>query len=456
MFFFFETHGCQMNSAESAALALAAREEGWEAAADSSAADLVLINTCSVRKTAETRLYGRLAHYAAEKKRRQAEGRAFALVVAGCMAERLGEELKREVPAVDYVMGTQARSRFPLILKAVEETLQNGAPGAFPALDAGDEKPVFSFSASHLAEGTSPVRSFVPIMHGCNNFCSYCIVPYVRGREISRDPALILEEIRLLSEKGIREITLLGQNVNSYLCEGGERLEFSDLLELIARAIEGTPIKRLRFLSSHPKDFSEKTIKVMAEHPCFCRHLHLPVQHGSNRILSAMNRQYTREAYLDLVKRLRAAMPDLSLSTDILVGFPGETGEDLAETLALMEEVKFFYAYTYHYNPREGTRACDFPGRVEEKTKRERLSRVIALQKIHTASLLEKRIGRRERVLIEEISRKNADEVLGRTERDEMVVFPGNASMIGSFAELSLAALRGNTFFGKDLCLEVS
>ncbi|MDR1655576.1 MAG: tRNA (N6-isopentenyl adenosine(37)-C2)-methylthiotransferase MiaB [Treponema sp.] len=455
MFFFFETHGCQMNIAESAALALAAREEGWEAAADSSAADVVLINTCSVRTTAETRLYGRLAHYAAEKKKRQAEGRPFALVVAGCMAERLGEALKQEAPAVDYVMGTQARSRFPLILKAVEETLQNGAR-VFPVLDNPGEKPVFSFSASHLAEGSSPVRSFVPIMHGCNNFCSYCIVPYVRGREISRDPALILEEIRLLSEKGIREITLLGQNVNSYLSEGGEKLEFSALLERIAGAIEGTPIKRLRFLSSHPKDFSEKTITVMAEHPCFCRHLHLPVQHGSNRILAAMNRQYTREAYLDLVRRLRAAMPDLSLSTDILVGFPGETGEDLEETLALMEEVKFLYAYTYHYNPREGTRACGFPGRVEEKTKRERLSRVIALQKTHTASLLKKRIGRRERVLIEEISRKNADEVLGRTERDEMVVFPGNASMIGSFADLSLAALRGNTFFGKDLCLEVS
>jgi tRNA-2-methylthio-N6-dimethylallyladenosine synthase len=454
VFFFFETHGCQMNIAESAALALAAGEEGWKATDGCSTADVVLINTCSVRRTAETRLYGRLAHYAAEKKKRQAEGRPFALVVAGCMAERLGEKLKQEVPAVDYVMGTQARSRFPLILKTVEEALQNGSR-VFPALDEG-EKPVFSFSASHLAEGSSPVRSFVPIMHGCNNFCSYCIVPYVRGREISRDPALILEEIRLLSEKGIREITLLGQNVNSYRSEGEKKLEFSDLLELIAEALEGTPVRRLRFLSSHPKDLSDKTIKVMAEHPCFCRHLHLPVQHGSNRILAAMNRQYTREAYLDLAGRLRAAMPDLSLSTDILVGFPGETGEDLDQTLALMEELRFIYAYMYHYNPREGTRAYGFPDRIDEKTKRERLSRVMALQKTHTASLLKRRVGTREKVLIEEISRKNADEVLGRTERDEMVVFPGNASMIGSFADVRLAALRGNTFFGTDLCLEVS
>jgi tRNA-2-methylthio-N6-dimethylallyladenosine synthase len=246
----------------------------------------------------------------------------------------------------------------------------------------------------------------------------------------------------------VREITLLGQNVNTYRWEGeqGEGLDFPGLLRLVAEETGKTSIKRVRFLSANPANFSPKTIQVMAEHPVFCRHLHLCVQHGSNRILSAMNRRYTREQYLELAGRIRAAMPAISLSTDILVGFPGETEEDLAQTLALMEEVKFLYAYMYHYNPREGTKACGLPGRIAEEVKRERLSRVIALQKRHTAELLKSRLGRRERVLIEGISRKNADELITRTERDETAVAPGSPSLIGSFAELTLSGLRGTTF----------
>jgi tRNA-2-methylthio-N6-dimethylallyladenosine synthase len=442
-----------MNSAESAALALACRERGWTAAADGESADLVLLNTCSVRITAETRVFGRLAWYGALKKRRG--NRSFTLVVAGCMAERLGEGLRERVPAVDYVMGTSARSLFPLILEAAER----GPAGRDAPVLHTAEKPVFSFSSSHLEEGS--FRAFVPIMHGCNNFCSYCIVPYVRGREVSRDPAAILEEMGLAAERGVREITLLGQNVNSYGWEGPvpqegraagpagglpERLDFSALLALIARETTGGPIRRVRFLSSHPRDLSPATIAVMAENPVFCRHLHLPVQHGSNRILERMNRRYTREQYLELIAALRRSMPGISFSTDILVGFPGETEEDLAETLDLMEEVRFLYAYMYHFNPREGTAAFGLPGRIPEKLKRERLSRVIALQKKHTAELLRSRTGSRERVLIEGISRKNADEIIGRTDRDEMVVAPGRASMTGRFADLTLRSLRGNTF----------
>jgi tRNA-2-methylthio-N6-dimethylallyladenosine synthase len=290
-------------------------------------------------------------------------------------------------------------------------------------------------------------------MHGCNNFCSYCIVPYVRGREVSRDPGLIAEEIRLVGERGVREITLLGQNVNSYRWEGGDgpALDFAGLLRFVAEAAGKSGVRWVRFLSANPRDFSAETIRVMAEHPVFCRHLHLCVQHGSNRVLAGMNRGYTRERYLDLVGEIRSAMPDISLSTDILVGFPGETGEDLEETLSLMEEVRFLYAYMYHYNPREGTAAWSLPGRISEEVKRERLSRVIALQKKHTAGLLKSRIGRRERVLVEGISRKNADELISRTERDEMAVVPGPASLIGSFAELTLSELRGNTFRAKEL-----
>ena len=441
MTYFFETYGCQMNSAESAALALVCRERGWTVAPNGESADLVLINTCSVRLTAEQRALGRIALYASLKKKRRARGQQFALVIAGCMAQRMENTLKEKYPAVDYVMGTASRSLFPLILEMVEKG------EGYPEI-TGEESPQFSFSSSHLEEGQ--FRSFVPIMHGCDNFCSYCIVPYVRGREISRDPQLIAEEIRLVGERGVREVTLLGQNVNAYNWNG---LRFAGLLRVAAAAAEKSGVQWLRFLSANPKDFSPETIQVMAENPAFCRHLHLPVQHGSNRVLAAMNRGYTRERYLALVKEIRSAMPDISLSSDILVGFPGETEEDVRETLSLMEEVRFLYAYMYHYNPREGTAAYALPDRVSEEVKRERLSRVINLQKKHTTALLKGRIGAREMVLIEGISRKNADELVTRTEKDEMAVAPGPASMIGSFAEITLSGLRGNTFRAKEaLC----
>jgi tRNA-2-methylthio-N6-dimethylallyladenosine synthase len=439
MKYFFETYGCQMNSAESAALALACKERNWQEAENSECADLVLLNTCSVRLTAEKRALGRIAHYAGLKKKHD---RRFTFVVAGCMAQRLGGKLKEKYPAVDYVMGTFARSLFPLILQAVEKSEK-------AALDL-TENAVFSFSNTHLEEGQ--FRSFIPIMHGCNNFCSYCIVPYVRGREVSRDPQNIAEEMRLVGERGVREITLLGQNVNSYFWEK-DKMNFSALLKFAADTAVKSGIKWIRFLSANPGNFSSGTIQVMAENPVFCRHLHLPVQHGSNSVLKAMNRGYTKERYLELVGEIRAAMPGITLSTDILAGFPGETEEDLEQTLQLMEEVKFLYAYMYHFNPREGTKAFDLPGRISDEVKKERLSRVIALQKKHTTGLLKSRIGSKETVLIEGISRKNADELITRTEKDEMAVVPGPASMIGSFAEVTLSALKGNTFISKELNL---
>ncbi|GHV81107.1 tRNA-2-methylthio-N(6)-dimethylallyladenosine synthase [Spirochaetia bacterium] len=451
MTYFFETYGCQMNSAESAALALVLRERGWSPAENGESADMVLLNTCAVRQTAEQRVMGRLAQYQALKRSRRSLGQTFALVVAGCMAERLGDSLKEKFDAVDYVMGTAARSVFPVIL----ETLEKGQ--SLTAI-LTDEKPQFSFSASHLEEGRLGLKSFhsfVPIMHGCNNYCSYCIVPYVRGREISRSPASITAEIRLLAGRGVRAITLLGQNVNSYRFEdeAGRVTDFPALLELTARETEKSPIRWVRFLSSHPKDLSSDAIRVMAEHRVFCRHLHLCVQHGSNAVLTAMNRRYTRERYLDLVDEIRQAIPGITLSTDILVGFPGETEADLELTLDLMERVKFHYAYMYHYNPREGTAAYDLPGRIGEAVKRERLARVIALQKKHTQELLKQRIGSRETILIEGISRKNADELIGRTERDEMAVVSGKADAIGRFARVSISSLCGNTLRAKELTL---
>jgi len=311
-----------------------------------------------------------------------------------------------------------------------------------------NENAVFSFSDFHYEEGQ--YRSFIPIMHGCNNFCSYCIVPYVRGREVSRDPQNILQEIRLVAEKGVREITLLGQNVNTYNWKLGG-MDFSALLKIVAAEAEKSGIGRIRFLSANPGDFSSETIKVMAENKVICRHLHIPVQHGCDSMLKAMNRGYTAERFKNLVKEIRSMIPEITISTDILVGFPGETEEDFLQILDLMEEMKFLYAYMYHFNPREGTKAFDLPDRISEEVKRERLSRVIALQKTHTTELLRSRIGSTEIVLIEGISRKNADELITRTDKDEKVAVPGPRSMIGSFGKLTLSSLKGNTFRAKEI-----
>ena len=430
-----------MNSAESASLTLACKERGWQQADSGEDADIVLLNTCSVRLTAEKRALGRIAHYNALKKK----GRAFTLVIAGCMAQRLGGKLKEKFLNVDYVMGTSARSNFPLILEAAEK-------GAKVNFDI-NENAVFSFSRSHLSD-EGQFRSFIPIMHGCNNFCSYCVVPYVRGREVSRSPENILEEIRLVGERGVREVTLLGQNVNSYFWEK-DNVDFCALLKMIADKLAASNVKSgvswIRFLSANPRNFSLKTIEALAGNKIFCRHLHLPVQSGSDSILKAMNRGYTAGQFLELVNAIRKAMPGITLSTDILAGFPGETEDDIKKTLNLMEEIKFLYSYMYHFNPREGTKAFDLPDRISEDVKKERLSRVIALQKKHTDALLKSRIGSVETVLIEGISRKNADELITRTEKDEMVAVPGSKALIGSFAELKLSALKGNTFRAKEL-----
>jgi tRNA-2-methylthio-N6-dimethylallyladenosine synthase len=436
--YYFETYGCQMNLAESAALKLALKERNWVEAAEAETALLVIINTCSVRETAEQRVFGRLAHYNALKKKRSARQNPLFILVSGCMASRLGVKLMEM--GADFVMGTQERPLFTRILAKIEVARDSGTPDL--ATPKSEVEP-FSFAQTYHEEGR--FRAFVPIMHGCNNFCSYCIVPYVRGRELSRAPAEISAEIQTLAGRGVREITLLGQNVNSYSRDG---LDFPALLEMTARVCLGTPIRRARFLSSHPKDLCVKTIRVMADYPVFCRHLHLCVQHGSNRILAAMNRRYTREHFLELVRCLRSAMPEITLSTDILVGFPGETDEDFVEILTLMDEVRFLYSYMYHYNPREGTAAFNLPNRVPAGVKSARLEQVIALQKRHSACLLRSRIGGNEEVLVEGVSRKNEKELVCRTGGDEMVVAEGSPSLIGSFAVIKITGISGNTLRG--------
>ncbi|HOX33318.1 MAG TPA: tRNA (N6-isopentenyl adenosine(37)-C2)-methylthiotransferase MiaB [Spirochaetales bacterium] len=445
MRYLIETYGCQMNKAESAALETIFRERGWLPADAAAEADLVLINTCSVRATAENRAWGRIDLYASLKRERAAaKARPLSLVVAGCMAERLKRGLKERQPAVDYVVGTFQKQAFGLALDAVEQAL--------PPAEI-EESPAFVFSRSHREPGA--FRSFLPIMHGCDNFCSYCIVPYLRGREVSRKPEDILAELEELEDAGVRELTLLGQNVNSYSWKGeGGELDFAGLLRLVSERLRSRGsggIRWVRFLTSHPKDLSERVIRVLAEDELFCRHVQLCAQSGSDRVLAAMNRRYTSGDYLALVERMKAAIPGLSLSSDILVGFPGETEEDLEATLELMRKVGFAYSFMYHYNPREGTPAAAMEGRVPDRVKRERLARVIELQKRLTREIMESRVGAVDEVLVEGLSRRKKSEVLGRTQRDEMVVFPAPASRVGSFARVRLTGLSGNTFRAEEL-----
>ncbi len=315
-----------------------------------------------------------------------------------------------------------------------------------------DDSGAYQFAAVSAEPGA--FSTFVPIMHGCNNFCTYCIVPYVRGREISRPVEQILAELDILKKHKVREITLIGQNVNSYQGAGldGSTVNFAGLLRIIAdhlRKTEST-IRWVRFMSSHPKDFTDDVIDVIASEPVICRHIHLPVQNGSTAVLKAMNRRYTREQYLELVAKIKAKIPEVSLTTDIMMGFPGETEEDVEDTLDLMRTVKYESAMMYFYNPREGTPAAKME-QIPEEIRKERLQRVIDLQLQHTQERMRERVGGTALVLAEGVSRDDTTELLGQTEQHEKVAFKADRKLIGSFVNVKIVSLNGNTFKGEVL-----
>ena len=457
MKYFFETYGCQMNKAESSSVEQILIERGWNSVENPEDANLVIINTCSVRATAETRIHGRLGWYSALKKSQVKQNKnPITVVVMGCMAQRLLESLKKQFPVVDYVVGNFQKPFFTEIFEAVE----NGRK-----VNQLDETPVYSFASTSYEQGS--FSAFVPIMHGCNNFCTYCIVPYVRGREISRSPKDILSEIDQLSAHGVKEITLLGQNVNSFcwnetksISETASEISakscddkiilFPQLMKMIAEHLKksNSPIKWVRFMSSHPKDLSDELIKVISEEEVLCKHIHLPVQHGSSNILQRMNRRYTREKYLDLVKKIKKQIPEVSLTTDILIGFPGETEDEFEETVSLMKEINYLAAYMYYYNPREGTPACSYENQIPMEDKKRRLAKIIDIQQEITKTEMKKQLGKTVKVLVENVSRDDESEMLGRTSRDERVVFKADKSLIGSFVEVKIESLNGNTFKG--------
>ena len=417
---FLETYGCQMNVADSEVVASVMKMAGYGTTENLDDADAIFINTCSVRDNAEQRIFARLATLNALRRRRM---KPLLIGIIGCMAERMKEVLIKE-HGVDLVAGPDSYLELPNLIAAAE----NGEKAINVELSRTETyRDIIPTRIS-----SSKTSGFISIMRGCNNFCTYCIVPYTRGRERSREPQSILNELHDLHDKGFKEVTLLGQNVNSYLykpTDGGEPVDLAALLAMVA---EAAPAMRVRFTTSNPEDLSDAIIDTMARYPNICNHIHLPVQSGSDKVLKLMNRKYTREWYLDRIARIRQAMPDCGISTDMFTGFHDETEEDFQLTLSLMREVGFDSAFMFKYSERPGTHAAKYlPDNVPEDVKIDRLNRMIALQ--NELSLCSNRadVGKTFEVLVEGYSKRSHDDMFGRTQQNKVIVFPAGDTKIG-------------------------
>lgn len=432
-----ETYGCQMNVADSEVVASVMGMAGYEVTESQDEADAVFLNTCSVRDNAEQKILSRLDFYHSLQKK---QGRRIIVGVLGCMAERVREQLI-EAHHADLVAGPDAYLTLPDLI-AQAECGQKAINVALSTTETYRDIVPQRICGPHIS-------GFVSIMRGCNNFCHYCIVPYTRGRERSRDVESILRECHDLQERGYKEVTLLGQNVNSYLC-GDTR--FPELLRLVAREV---PQMRVRFTTSHPKDMSDETLRVIAEEPNLCHHIHLPVQSGSDRILKLMNRKYSREWYLERVAAIRRIVPDCAISTDIFVGYSSETEEDHQQSLSLMREVGYDSAFMFKYSERPGTYASKhLPDDVPEEVKIRRLNEIIALQNELSAEANRKCIGKQYDVLLEGISKRSKDELFGRTGQNKVVIVPRGDLRIGQtvpvvITDSSSATLKGNVIYNK-------
>ena len=413
-----------MNMAEGNALDILLKGAGFIKTDDAAYADAVILNTCSVRKTAENRIWGRLSFYHHIKK----DVHPVTIIVTGCMAERMKDELLREAPYVDAVIGTNEKMN-------IVAYLQGGG------LESEDK---YRFMTSYYNEGD--FSSYVPIMNGCNNFCAYCIVPYVRGREISRPADEIINEIRSLDEKGVKEVTLLGQNVNSYDFGG---ITFPSLLSEICRNLDN--IRFVRFDSPHPKDFSPELINVIAGEERVCKHIHLPMQSGNTRILQLMNRKTTREKFFNLVDSMRGKIKDLTFSTDVMVGFPGESEEEYEDTLSAMEYLSPIEAFMYYYNVREGTPAAKMSDQLSDEEKIARLERLIDEQLKRASRLKSSRTGKIFQALVTGVTRNDKSLLLARNAHNEMIVFDPLSTSVraGDIVTLKALTLKGNTYTGE-------
>ena len=431
--FYIETYGCQMNVADSEVVAAILQTTDAEYTDDISRADIVLLNTCSIRDNAEQRVQHRLQELAGGK---QTKRRMIGVI--GCMAERMGEELLRDYK-VDFVAGPDAYLDLPNLIAQCER---------------GHKAINVELSRTETYADILPARigkqisGFVSIMRGCNNFCSYCVVPYTRGRERSREVESILSEVRDLWQRGYKEVTLLGQNVNSYYWEqDGQVIDFADLLQTVAQAV---PDMRIRFTTSHPKDMSDKTLQVIAANRNICKFIHLPVQSGSNKILRLMNRKYTREWYLERIAAIRRIVPDAAIGTDVFCGFHDETLEDHAETLSLMREVGFDTAFMFKYSERPGTYAHrHLPDNVPEEEKVRRLNEIIALQNTLSLESNRREVGKTVEVLVEGYSKRSHDDMYGRTSQYKTVVFPRQGRHIGELVNVRILSATAATLKGE-------
>lgn len=431
---FIETYGCQMNAGDSEIVVSIMQDHGYRYTEDISEADIVLINTCSIRDNAEQRIWGRLSAMRQIKKRKP----TLIVGIIGCMAERLKEQLIEKGTGVDIVAGPDSYRSLPDLVRTAED----GAKGI--NVELSKEETYAEIAPVRLDR--NGVSAFIAIMRGCNNFCSYCVVPYTRGRERSRDCNTIVAEARTLFENGYREVTLLGQNVNSY-CYG--EVGFPELMAMVA---EISPLLRVRFATSHPKDISDRLLEVMARYENICKAIHLPAQSGSNTMLDKMNRKYTREWYLERIAAIRHYMPDCAITTDLISGFCGETLEDHEATLSLMREVGYAGAFMFKYSERPDTfSARHFADDISEEEKTRRLNEVIALQNQLSIESNEAEVGLIRQVLVEGTSKRSEEQLCGRTSQNKMVVFNRGNHAAGDYVMVKITGCSSATLFGEEV-----
>ena len=445
------TFGCQMNEHDSEVISGMLTQRGYNEAAgeDMRNTDIVIINTCSIRENADKRFFGTLG----QLKKIKLANPNFTVCVCGCMMqqEHITKKLRQSYPWVDVIFGTHNIHEFPDMLEEIFQRRSTGEDWTVNQIRSSREFRVDRVyrDSDRIVEGLPAKRlfghkSFVNIMYGCNNFCTYCIVPYTRGREKSRRPEDIIAEVKALAADGVKEVTLLGQNVNSYRgvsADSGNEWDFADLIYAL-NEVEG--LERIRFMTSHPKDLSDKLIAAFAECDKLCNYIHLPVQAGSSSVLRRMNRKYTREQYLELVRKLREAVPGIAISTDIIVGFPGETEEDFCETLSLAEEIQYDSAFTFLYSPRRGTPAADYENQIPEDVKHERFNRLVEVMNRGSKARNAAFVGRVCRVLVDGPDKKSSGILNGRTEEFKLVDFEGPEELIGSMVDVEITA--SNTF----------
>lgn len=431
---FIETYGCQMNAGDSEIVVSIMQQEGYRYTENIDEADIILINTCSIRDNAEQRIWGRLSAMRQLKRRKP----SLIVGIIGCMAERLKEQLIEKGTGVDIVAGPDSYRSLPELVR----TAENGTKGI--NVELSKEETYAEIAPVRLDR--NGVSAFIAIMRGCNNYCAYCVVPYTRGIERSRDPQTIVAEARTLFENGYREVTLLGQNVNSY--SFGE-VGFPELMAMVA---EISPLLRVRFATSHPKDISDRLLEVMARYDNICKAIHLPAQSGSNEMLKKMNRKYTREWYLERIAAIRRYMPDCAISTDLIAGFCGETLEDHQQTLSLMKEVGYASAFMFKYSERPGTfSARHFEDDIADDEKTRRLNEIIALQNSLSVVSNEAEIGKVRQVLVEGTSKRSDEQMCGRTSQNKMVIFDRGDHKAGDYITVKITSCSSATLFGEEV-----